>query len=304
MASTISVRVYQINIHRRGDRTQLPFKADAGGAPVPAYVTNFISEHSESTEDLERERSWYFEHKVGLGAGSSKGYIHYGTFGFESHLVDSKTKKANYKRKTTDSEIVPLYYEFWHPPESNYMFAVFQSFQGRSCVHLVMEKMQELFEATYPGFLLQFKKLIPTGSDGSVYGDYPVQKLTFIKRNVSSDIADQYTGARPSEPAHLEVSLVARRRGNLGIFRSITTGLKQNDDGMIIHDGLKFDEATANIRVGKRTRPVGLFGGNSDAGVIDLSNSVKRGENGHPDFDSIEGECNEILKDFYETLGK
>ena len=147
MASTISVRVYQINIHRRGDRTPLPFRTDAGGAPVPAYVTRFISECSEATEDFERERSWHFEHKAGSGEGNSKGYIHYGTFGFESHLVDSKTKKPNYKRKTTDSEVVPLYYEFWHPPKANRMFAVFQSFQGRSCVNLVMEKMQELFEA-------------------------------------------------------------------------------------------------------------------------------------------------------------
>jgi hypothetical protein len=165
-----------------------------------------------------------------------------------------------------------------------------------------MSKLQEIFEATHPGYLLIYKKLIPNDRSGSIYKNYPVQKLTLIKNNVSTDLADQYTGTRPSEPVNLEVSLVARRKGSVGLFGSITTMLKSEGPGVIMHDGVDFDVATANVRIGGRTRAVGIFGGISEAGVIDLSDTVKRGTNGHPDFRSILAESSSILKEFQSII--
>lgn len=303
MASSISIRVYLLQVRRRRDPTKLSFDENNGGVNVPAYVSQFISDCSTVTEDSVRERSWYFEKKVNHGPGNSKGYIHYGTFGFESNIVDIRTNKKKYERQITDSEIVPLFYEFWHPPKAKYMFAVFQSFQGRSCINLVMTKMQELFAEKNHGVLLQFKKLIPSDGAGNIYRNYPVQKLTLIKKDISADIADRYSGARPSEPVNLEVSLTAKRRGSVGLFGFLSEQIRPNAGGVITHDGITFDEATANVRVGGRTRSIGVFGTSSDAGVIDLSDAVKRGQNGHPTLESLIKESSAILKDFHTTIG-
>lgn len=86
---------------------------------------------------------------------------------------------------------------------------------------MVMEKMQKVFEAKNPGYIITYTKLMPTGSSASIYEDYPVQKLTLVKENVSSDIADTYSGMRPTDPVNLEVSLVARRNGSVGSFGSL-----------------------------------------------------------------------------------
>ena len=129
--------------------------------PPPQFITQFAVLHSTVTQNADRERSWYFEVKDSRGPGTSKGYVHYGTFGFESNFVDTNTKKHNYRRKVTDIEEIPLFFEFWYPTKSTHIFAVFQSFQGRSCIQLVMSEMQESFEKANPGFVIVFKKLLP-----------------------------------------------------------------------------------------------------------------------------------------------
>ena len=166
-----------------------------------------------------------------------------------------------------------------------------------------MERLKEVFEKENPGFLITYRKLIPNDSSGSLYKNHPVQSLTLIKKKVSTDVADKYSGIRPSDPVNLEVSLVARRKGSVGIFSALVAQFHPNDAGVIIHDGLIFDEVTANVRVGKGTRPVGVFGLNGEAGVIELTNSVTIGLDGHPEFDSIEKESDSILREFHQTIG-
>ena len=198
--------------------------------------------------DSDRERSWYFEPKgKGTTEGSSKSYIHYGTLGFESNLVNSKTKKKQYRRQVDDVEEIPLFYEFWRPRDADYAFGVFQSFAGRSCVALVTEKIEEAIRIANEGYTLKSKKLVPTDGSGSVYAEAQVKQLRFIKRNASSDIADRYIG-EADKPIDIELLLKARRKQSLGSFGSISRTLKNTGRaGVIEYDGVEFGEATANI---------------------------------------------------------
>lgn len=100
----------------------------------------------------------------------------------------------------------------------------------------------------------------------------------------------------------MEISLVAKRKGMLGLLGPILQAIKPDDAGVVVHEGISFGEASADIRVGGRVRSVGIFGTNSDAGVIDLTESIKRGADGHPTFESVEKETGAILQDFYATI--
>lgn len=303
MANAIGLRCYLITARRERDTTPLVFDDEFEFELTPArFLKNFVDTNSESVRDTDRERSWYFEPKAeGLTEGSSKGYIHYGTYGFESDFVNSKTKKKQYRRQVDDVEEIPLFYEFWRPKGADYAFAVFQSFAGRSCVTLVTEKIEEAFRIANEGYTLKFKKLVPTDGNGSVYADAPVKQLRFIKRNASSDIADRYIGE--SKPIDMELSLKARPKQSLGAFGSISRTLNRaGKAGAIEYDGVEFGEAIANIRIGGKYRPVGIFGVNSDAGVIDVTNDIRRGADGHPIFESLEGQVKNILGDFNRTI--
>jgi len=79
------------------------------------------------------------------------------------------------------------------------------------------------------------------------------------------------------------------------------TSLKAKKN-VIRYGGISFSEAVAEVQVGNKKRKVGVFGLNSDAGVIDVTDDIVRGDDGHPTFKSLVKETNAILEDMYETM--
>ena len=302
MAAKIGLRVYRISVHPKGKRALLALDSEELKDTVPQCITNFISKHVVVVRNDEQERSWYFEEKDQNGDGCSKGYVRYGTFGFESNFVDNKTKKTNYHRQTSDIEEIPLFYEFWCPENGRIGFVAFQSFQGRSCIRLVMNKLKDTFERRNHNFILDFRKLLPTDAHGSAFNAAPVKQLRLIKRGASSDIADRYFDHVEPDKLDLEFVMTARRSSSLGKLGSLFTAIRGGRKSVVTHMGIDFPEAVAEIRVGSGTRKVSVLGVNGDAGVIDLTDVITRGLNGHPTFESLERELNAILKDFYETV--
>lgn len=302
MASAIGIRVYRIGLHAKGNTAPLPLEDEGNTPSVPKFIAKFLADHASVMQNDVAERSWYFEPKGTQEATCVRGYVHYGTFGFESNFIDTKTKQKKYRRLTTDVEEIPLFYEFWSPANASIGFAAFQSFQGRSCINLVMSRMRQKFEEANSGFTLSFRKILPNDAKGSALYSAPVKRLRLIRRKASSDIADRYFDNPSPDAIDVEVTMSARRNKNLGNLSSLLKSIKSGASGVVTHDGLDFPEATADIRVGNRTRRVGVLGVNSDAGVIDLTDVIVRGPDGHPTFESIKKETNEILVDFHATL--
>ena len=200
-------------------------------------------------------------------------------------------------------EHIPLFYQFWFPSNAtSHGYVVFQSFQGRSCVGMVIEKMQEQFANVNDGYSLRFKKLIPTDPNNGLYAGFGVKRLTLMKKNAPGDLADKYIGPSGVETVDFELSISARRKGNLGNFGALFKSLKSRAGGILIYDGITFSEASADIRVGNRLRKIPVFGSGSDAGVIDITDDVKTGPDGHPTFTSLVEETDETLAELHSTL--
>jgi len=88
-------------------------------------------------------------------------------------------------------------------------------------------------------------------------------------------------------PVDLEVILSAKRRHSLGTFASIARDLKGDADGVILYGGMEFPEAIADVAIGKKVRPVGIFGDHRNAGVIDVTGDIVYGGDGHPTRESL-----------------
>lgn len=301
MASAIGIRGYLITAHKKGKKAILPFNSGEFNVKPPQFFSHFVARHAVVVQNNEKERSWYFEERENDGAGNSRGYTHYGTFGFESNFVDSKTKAKNYRRKVDDIEEIPLFYEFWWPENAELCFAAFQSFQGRSCIKLVMDQAQEEFATLNPGYILKFRKLLPT-EGGSLYSKAPVRRLRLIKRNAPQDVTDRFLGRRVPDKVNFEVSMSTNRNKILGTLGELTGALRKNASGVVLHDGIEFSEVYADVKIGGKYRSVGVFGSESNAGVIDITEDVVRGTDGHPTFESLTAQCDKILLDFFNVL--
>jgi len=302
MANTIGLRVYRLSVQRDGDRSELAFDAPELHVAVQDFVRSFVGARLAITQRSDLERSWFFEHKIAPTYSNIKGYIHYGTYGFESNLIGALTMQTNYRRKADDIEEIPLYFEFWFPSGAKFGLLALQSFQSRSCVGIVLDDLRQAFVQQNADVRLIVKKLMPNDVKGSLFNQLPVKKLTLIKKSVPSDLADRYTGGGQSSEVNLEISLSAKRRGTLGTFGSISGYLKDGEQSAIVFDGTDFDEAVAEVSIGGRRRRVGVYGRNSEAGVIDMTDSVTKGVDGHPTFESLARETRSILAEFYGVL--
>lgn len=301
MARAIGLRVYRISITVKGDpKKNVPLDFSALSTSFYDFVDQFIDQNSVANSVAAMERTWFFDKSSGSKKMDNFGHVSYGTYGFESNFKNNKTKKVNYRRKKNDVEEIPLFFNFFFPGGKRYGLVAFQSFQGRSCVQLVIDKMKEAFEASNSDYHLRISKMMPNDANGSIFNTAPVKRLKFIKRKSSADISDLYESDAP-DPVDVELTISARRKGSLGSFRSVAGSLRH--DGVLSYGGMDFDEAVAQIRVGGKLRPVGILGNNRNAGVIDVTESIVWGDDGHPTIESIRKESQEILKSFSQSIG-
>ena len=308
MGFAIGLRIYAISILRKSDAKPMRISAKTGADNfnLHSYFSDYVANKTAFVDREDIQRSWFLEAYGRTTSNPISGYIRYGTYGFESKLIDTKTKKENYKRKATDLEEIPLYFQLWAPEGSAQGFAVMQSFQARSCITLVFNDIIEDFSRKFPNYEMRIKKTMPDDYRGTALSSAPVKKITYTTKNIPEDKADRYLkGAKP-DTAKIEISIKARRNKNLGALSDYLMGTSTSEQSTtaIVYDGIEFEEAKADIELAGRRRTVGIIGYNSDAGTIEVSDAVKFGQNGHPIFESIDKEACTIVQALFKTLSQ
>ena len=300
MPQAIGLRIYKLFFSERGsrepiDRTLLPFDDFD-------LVKRFVAHHSVRTRPDGNERSWYFETPQKDDATHVTGLVQYGTSGFSSKLLDIKTNKKKYDRVETDVEQIPLFFDFWLPPNSSYLMVALQSFGTRSCVDLIQGALRIFAENNHPDHMVRFKKIMPNDSKDALFGDRSVKKLTFLASKASSDVAASLIPFKPSEPVDVAISVRSGRGRGLGTFANVAGHIGKHE-GVFQYEGIGFTEAFAEIRVGGRTRKIGVFGPSADTGTIDITADVKF-EEGHPTFATLVAQANDIMASFYSMMSE
>lgn len=301
MPSAVSLYVYRMRIFEANARTPLPFDDSRIAQRLPDFLSNFVAGYAKIKEDHERQRTWFFDPPKHAADGEISGYIRYGTFGFESELFDTKTKKKQYDRKSTDFEQIELYYQFWCPEDEDFALVAFQSFSGRSCIGYVTTALQEEFRSKNKGLTLRIDKVSPQLVDKATFANSDVKQVTLIKRSASTDLADLHGASKKPTEVEIEVRVTAKS-GSFGKFGKLDTTSLRNDAGVYAIGTTPFQKAVATVNFNGKPRRVGVFGDNGNAGAFDVTDDVDFGPNGHPVYKSIDAAADDLLSDAYNAL--
>lgn len=296
MPQAIGLRIYKIYFSEKRnsdpvDRNSLPFDDFE-------LIRDFVAAQTTRTKPDGNERSWYFERPQKDDKAHITGLVQYGTSGFTSKLLDMKTNKKKYDRLDTDVEQIPLFFDFWLPPSGQYMMVALQSFGTRSCVDLIQGALRFFAEKKHPAYVIRFKKLMPNDSNNALFSNQPVKRLTFVAAKAPSDVTNSIIPFRPKQAVDVEISVKSRRGDGLGTLGHILKSVSHRS-GIFEYEGIDFTKAHAEIRVNNRTRKIGVFGPVGDTGSVDITDEVKF-KDGHPTFESLTKQANQLLADFYE----
>lgn len=302
MSATIGLWIYRIDVYPINGRKSVELDDERLSKSPAGVLQELLVKHSAAVTDEDRQRVWYFEDPTLNEGGETNGYVRYGTYGFESDFIDSKTKEQKYKRESHHYEDIPLYYQFWFPEHGKFALMLMQSFGGRSCISYVRDAIRNLFIKRNGDYSLRFKKIVPADIKTSGLTEIPVTGLSFIKRVKNGDKFSGYGESEPSE-IDLEVTIRARKEGSFGPFGHLKSDqLSERASEMFLMDDQKFDRATALVKIGKNTRKVNVFGYSGESGSIDVTDDIVFDVTGHPTRDSIEEISNEIMVSLNQSL--
>ncbi|MDW9598135.1 hypothetical protein GOA86_07015 [Sinorhizobium meliloti] len=300
MSFAIGLRFYRIAVRKKGQKEPLDIGPGSDPCDLLDYIEDFVARKTEPTDEGDAFRTWFFEPRDTNSIRTVHGYISYGTHGFESKFKDVKTKKPKYQRQSTDLEEIPLYFQFWVPSDAKYALVSFQSFQGRSCVSFVQGAITSDFQKRYPDYLLTFRVLAPSNAVSDVA---PVKAVTFLKPKEFSDRADRSWLGKKIEELSYEVTVRARKRGAMiGTFKELEKLLPANGSGFVEFDGAAYESVRADVKIGKKRRVIGVFGSGGDAGLIDITENVKKDKSGHPTFESLTAEVDSLMETFFDGI--
>jgi hypothetical protein len=294
----IGIHIYRITVHRTRKPQKIQLSSGGEGANLFSATKYFIETFSQATEEGSQiARPWYFDQVI-VDGRSWHGLIRYGSSGYESEIVDRRTRSLRFKREITDMDVIPLYFRIWVPDKGDYALIALQTFGLRSCVNRVREALEQYFRRSHDGFRLTYSPVVMT--DLESIRSATVKSISFVKRDTASDRAVDQLGI-PTTMVDYDLRITAKRRENLGrvgaiIERVKSLGKHETIDAL----GEEFDEAQAYVKVGNRRRKVTLFGVSKETGKVDLSEEVSRLPNGHPKFESIANEVRDLFIDIVQ----
>ncbi len=308
MAAAIGLRIYQTTITKDGEIR--PEKLVVGNevADPHTFIHSYFTDPKIIVADSDVQRSWYVKeyHYADQSKRNLYGVFNYGIYGFESTIVDTKTKNPVHERQVHEAEQIPLTFQLWAPEDCDWAYLSFQSFQARSCVTVVQTAISRSFEKRNPGYRLRFHKLSPSDGQLKSIFDANVKEVRLTKRRVPTDRAETISGKIKLDEANIQLVIQAPRNRVLGTLTDIKERLttKSTLDGgsVITFQGSDYEQAAAQVVVGRKRRLVGLIGYNNDAGVIDITNDVSIGKGGHPTPKSVFNESNDILLNLHQIL--
>ena len=158
---------------------------------------------------------------------------------------------------------------------------------------------------------MDFNPLIPKNFIEELTRNGRFTKIRFIRYNLPKDIADAYKKERYEETKKIEgtseYTIQPSRNQNFPAMvrdwaiETISDGSKIGNMAEVI--GQKYDSVKMEIDVGGRKRTINLNRLESLKTDIDITETVRTNEGGHPEFSSIDAAATELLDSILAELG-
>lgn len=238
-----------------------------------------------------------------LESFSIDGLFKSGTYGFAAELENLQTGVVR-NRSINDCEYLPIYYNFQLKAGQNEAILLLQKFGIFGVKTALLSDLSAYINTIDPNLSLEINPLVSDSHIQELMGG-AIKKIRYIKYSVPDDVAEDIDELDNLEDdAEMEMVIKAKRDKFLSIpgwMRELFEGRTATSDIVEIH-GIEYDNVKVEIDLGKKKRTLNLGDIRKLRMNIDVTENVQMAADGHPTFDSIREQAEDILPDLQNAL--
>ena len=230
------------------------------------------------------------------------GIVKTGEYGYETELLDSNSGQPTHRRSVSEAEMMPFYFLIFLPQNTDEGILILQRFKQYGIKTILEKDINDYISSQYNSLELQINPLVPSQLINEYLRNGRILKLRFIRFSFPPDIADAYdTQDHLEEEGTTEYVISAKRRGSiprriLEVILEVINGQRSSNEIIEIQD-FRYDKVKVEVELNGNRRTIDLSDTNKLRAYIDISQSVRLGNDGHPLFESINEKAQELLQD-------
>jgi hypothetical protein len=174
----------------------------------------------------------------------------------------------------------------------------------RKVLHWVLDSA---FTEKYPDLKLRLSSLADE-DQMEKYVQGRVQEITFVRKTISADVEDNYDRGHKEVQGSVELVIRARRGSALPMNSWLTQVFRSRKSTGIFafekSQKFAYENVKAKVKVGHASRTINAGNPLTLRPYHDITDTVKIGKNGHPNFDSIDRLARDLAAKFEAVLYK
>jgi hypothetical protein len=295
-----SLAAYVVKIWNLNDREHESVSDfDGEGTDLFAFLHDVLNGIKTKTIDQEQLQQAFSVTKLEKKERTLRGLILTGQYGHESDFIDVKTAKTVYKRKKNDAEMLPFYFHFEIPEGVEDGILILQRTATFGIRKLLYWVLKTAFEDAYPEFKLKVSPLVAESEvDKFIKGK--IQKIHFIKKDIPSDVTDAWDKGHNEVKGTLELVIRANKGSILPMNDWLSKLFKNKKVGGIFvfdeKEDFAYDNVKAQVKLGHATRTINAANPGRIRSYFDITDSVKIGSNGQPQYNSIQEQAEALAE--------
>ena len=305
-----SLTSYTIRLQDKDSKIYLPLGQFEDKQDLFILFNDYLTDRKGYTVDQELQRLLRVTHRRKLRdyPRTVRGRVVTGEYGFETDLYDMVTGEVVHKRSSSQVELMPFYFLAYLPKQEDKGILVLQRRGVAGIRSVFLNDFVRCFNESYPEIVIEVNSLVPKSSIDQYLQNGRVVEARFISRRIPSDVVDAYGGVSELQEEDGIAEFVIKTRKNLGLATRIGRGVREVYSGekrvteMMELGGFNYDNIKVRVELNKRYRTFDLSNFMKQRVNYDITDEVDLGQDGHPEFDSIDSIALEYLEDLRSTL--
>lgn len=297
--TSYAIRIRDVDLHEN-----LPI-GDVNGADFFQLASDYLGEREQSMSHDEANQRLLSVRRWGAQGRTISGVIETGEYGHESDLFDVERGAVSYRRRRYEAEMLPFYFYMSLPEQADEGLLILQRFQTFGIRTVLWADLSIWLQERQDQLRLAFNPLAVGEAWKEQLRPEAVRAIRFVSFDLPHEVARALElEGQEEEVATVEYVVRARRRHTLPIVGRIREFMDGRRDwhNIIELENFDYDEVKLEVDFGGSRRTLEMSHPEELRVRFDITEAVQLGNDGHPQFGSIDGIAREYARDLSGRL--